>query len=112
MNPKIGETSKPTTRKNKEKEKLILKRGREALHKKTNLHALTTRRVDMKTVADSGDETIVTSTGMKGKNFEAFTSNSAQSIDNEENERKRHEIFYIRVISKHQKIDTLFDSGL
>lgn len=50
--------------------------------------------------------------GIKGKNFEASTSNSAHSIDNEENERKRHELLHIRVLSKHQKIDTLFDSGL
>ena len=47
----------------------------------------------------------------KSKNSEASTSNSAQSIIDEENERKRHEIFHIRVISKNQKIDTLFDSG-
>jgi len=61
--------------------------------------------------SNSGDETTVTTTGIKGKNSEASTSNSAQSIDNEENERKRHELFHIRVISKHQNIDTLFDSG-
>ena len=60
---------------------------------------------------DSGDETIIAATGIKGKNSEASTSNYAQSTDNEENERKRHEIFHIRVISKHQKIDTLFHSG-
>jgi len=61
--------------------------------------------------SDAGDETTITTTGIKGKNFEAYTSNSAQTIDSEENERKRHEIFHIRVISKHQNIDTLFDSG-
>jgi len=61
--------------------------------------------------SNSGDETTVTVTGIKGKNFEASTSNSAQSIDNEDNERKRLELFHIRVISKNQKIDTLFDSG-
>jgi len=61
--------------------------------------------------SESSDETTVTTTGIKGKNSEASTSISAQSIDNEENERKRHELFHIRVISKHQKIDTLFDSG-
>jgi len=60
---------------------------------------------------NSGDETTATATGIRGKNSEASTSNSAQSIDNEDNKRKRHELFHIRVISKHQKIDTLFDSG-
>ena len=57
------------------------------------------------------DETTIATTGIKGKNYEASTSNSAQSTNNEENERKRHELFHIQVISNHQKIDTLFDSG-
>eukprot|EP00253_Pinus_taeda_P008789 PITA_08789 len=61
--------------------------------------------------SDLGDEKTVTATGIKGKNSEASISNSTQSIDNEDNERKIHELFRIRVISKHQKIDTLFDSG-
>ena len=61
--------------------------------------------------SDSRDETTIATTDIRGKNFEASTSNSAQSIIDEENERKRHEIFHIRVASKHQKIDTLFDSG-
>ena len=62
--------------------------------------------------SDSGDETIIATTCIKGKNSEASTSNSAQSIIDEEHERKRHELFHIWVISKHQKIYTLFDSGL
>eukprot|EP00253_Pinus_taeda_P021737 PITA_21737 len=61
--------------------------------------------------SDSGDETTIVATGIKGKNSEASTSNFAQSTFDEENERKIHELFHIRVISKHQKIDTLFDSG-
>jgi len=61
--------------------------------------------------SDSGDEATIATTGIKDKNFEASTSNFAQSTDNEENERKICEIFHIRVISNHQKIDTLFDSG-
>ena len=61
--------------------------------------------------SDSGDETVITATGIKGKNSEASTSNSAQSIIDEEHERKRHEIFHIRVVFKNQKIGTLFDSG-
>eukprot|EP00253_Pinus_taeda_P004927 PITA_04927 len=60
---------------------------------------------------DSGDETIVTTIGIKGKDSKASTSNSAQSVDNENNERERNELFHIKVISKHDKIDTLFDSG-
>ena len=60
---------------------------------------------------DSGDETIVTTIGIKGKYSEVSISNSAQSVDNENNERERNELFRIRVISKHNKIDTLFDSG-
>eukprot|EP00253_Pinus_taeda_P025207 PITA_25207 len=61
--------------------------------------------------SESGYETTIATTGIRGKNYEASTSNSTQSTIDEENERKRHEIFHIRVISKHQNIDTLFDSG-
>eukprot|EP00253_Pinus_taeda_P020842 PITA_20842 len=61
--------------------------------------------------SNSRDETIIVATGIKGKNSEASTSNYPQSIIDEERERKRHELFHIRVISKNQKIDTLFDSG-
>jgi len=60
---------------------------------------------------DSGDETIIAATSIKGKNSEASTSNFAQSVIGEEHERKRHELFHIRVVSRNQKIDTLFDSG-
>ena len=60
---------------------------------------------------DLGDETIIAATSIKGKNSEASSNNSAQSIIDEEHERKRHELFHIRVVSKNQKIDTLFDSG-
>jgi len=60
---------------------------------------------------DSRDETIITAASIQGRNSEASSSNSAQTIDSEENERRRHELFHIRDISKHQKIDTLFDSG-
>eukprot|EP00253_Pinus_taeda_P022396 PITA_22396 len=61
--------------------------------------------------SDSGDETKVTTTGIKGKDSKASIINSAEYVDNESNERERNEIFRIRVISKHNKIDTLFDSG-
>eukprot|EP00253_Pinus_taeda_P002514 PITA_02514 len=61
--------------------------------------------------SDLGDETIIAATGIKGKNSKASTSNFTQSVVDEEHERKRHELFHIRIISKNQKIDTLFDSG-
>jgi hypothetical protein len=63
--------------------------------------------------SNSGDGTKITVMGIKIKNYEASTSSSVQSIkvDNEVDEIKRTKIFHIRVISKHTKIDTLFDSG-
>jgi len=141
VNPKIGGSSKPIASKNKEKRKLkwkernknVVQKGKPSCThcKKDGKHdehywslhpELKPKKFDgnkKKTVAaiqkdlgsNLGDETTITTTSIKGKNSEAFTRNSTQSIDNEENERKRHEIFHIRVISKHQKIDTLFDSG-
>ena len=62
--------------------------------------------------SDSGDENEVTFTGIKGKNYEASTISSVQSLkfNNEVDEIKKTELFNIRVISKHTKIDTLFDS--
>ena len=45
--------------------------------------------------SDSGDETNIAATRIKGKNSEASTSNFAQSTIDEENERKRHELFHI-----------------
>jgi len=141
VNPEIGGSSKPTARKNKEKmnqkgkerkTNTVQKDKPSCTHCKKDGHddehcwslhlELKPKKFDAKkkkTVAaihkdfwsDSGDETTITTTGIKGKNSEASTSNSTQSIGNEENERKRHELFHIRVISKHQKINTLFDSG-
>ena len=61
--------------------------------------------------SDSGDETTVTTIGIKGKDSKAYTSTSSHYVDNDNDERKRNELFHIRVISKHTKIDTLFDSG-
>jgi len=61
--------------------------------------------------SNSGDETTIAATSIKGKNFQASTSNSPQSTIDEENERKRNELFHIRVISKHQKVYTFFYSG-
>ena len=42
---------------------------------------------------DSGDETTVTATGIRGKYSESSTSNSAHSVNNESNERERNELF-------------------
>lgn len=61
--------------------------------------------------SDSGDETTATATCIKGKYSEASTSNSSQSIDNETNERERNQLSHIRVITKHNKINTFFDIG-
>ena len=140
-NPKIGGSSKPSTSKKKEKKKLKWKERKEntiqkdipsCTHSKKDGHddehyqsfhpelkpkkfGGEKKKIVVATQKDlglnSGDETTATATGIRGKNSEASTSNSAQSIDNEDNKRKRHELFHIRVISKHQKIDTLFDSG-
>eukprot|EP00253_Pinus_taeda_P023582 PITA_23582 len=139
--PEVGGSSQPTASKNKEKRKQKWKstKGNTAqkikascthckkdghdyehcwiLHPKLRLKKFEGKK--KKTAAtiqkdlglDLGDEATIEATGIRGKNSKASTSNSAQSIIDEENERKRHELFHIRVISKHQKIDTLFDSG-
>lgn len=44
---------------------------------------------------DSGDETTIAATGIRGKNSKASTSNFAQFVIDEENERKRHELFHV-----------------
>ena len=141
VNPEVGGSSKPSTSKNKEKKKLKWKeRKTNALqkdkpscnhckkdgHNDAHFWSLdpelkpknfggkkknTATSIQKDLGSDSGDETTVTATGIKGKIFEASTGNFAQCIDNEDNERKRHELFHIIVIPKHQKIDTLFDSG-
>lgn len=60
--------------------------------------------------SDLGDETKITSIGLKGK--QPIASTSSLDWQNETpNEKRRIELFHIRVISKHNKIDTLFDTG-
>lgn len=140
-NPEVGRSSKPITSKNKEKRKQKWKEKKANTAQKSKsscthckkdghddehcwiLHlALKPKKFEgkkKKIIAAiqknlesySVDETTIAAIGIKGKNYKASISNSAQSINDEENERKRHELFHIRVISKHQKIDTLFDSG-
>ena len=49
---------------------------------------------------------------LKGKENETKPSSSISNYHIEApNEEKRIELFHVRVISKHTKVDTLFDSG-
>jgi len=61
--------------------------------------------------SDSGDEATIRATGIEGKDYKESTSTSSHSVDNDNDERKINELFHVRVISNHTKIDTLFDSG-
>ena len=67
---------------------------------------------------DSSDESNIAAIVTKGKAMEktrkeeAVASTSAKNNSNNvSNEENKIELFDIRVISKHTKIDTLFDSG-
>jgi hypothetical protein len=61
---------------------------------------------------DFGDETKITTMGYQGNNYVARTSSSSNAnVNVTQQEETRIELFHIRVISKHTKIDTLFDSG-
>ena len=57
--------------------------------------------------SDSGDETKIVATIIKGKNPSTSISKHELVV----HEIKRSELFHIRVISKHTNIDTLFYSG-
>eukprot|EP00253_Pinus_taeda_P032964 PITA_32964 len=65
--------------------------------------------------SDSGDEALITTVGTKGTltphvNYESHEGTS--SIDESlPNERKRIELFHIRVIINHTKVETLLDTG-
>jgi hypothetical protein len=62
--------------------------------------------------SNSEDETKIIAMGFQGKNIIASTSSSSSSSLNvTQHEKERIDIFQIRVISKHTKIDTLFDTG-
>jgi hypothetical protein len=62
--------------------------------------------------SDSRDETKITGMGFQGKDSIAGTSSSSSSSLNETRyEKERIKFFHISVISKHTKIDTLFDTG-
>ena len=58
---------------------------------------------------DSRDETKIREMGLKGKNIESTISSSFSIVIQDED--TRIELFNIRVVSKHTKIVTLFDSG-
>lgn len=60
--------------------------------------------------SNSSSETKITAMGMKGK--ESISSTSISKLHNETpNEKKRIELFHIKVISQNRKMDTLFYSG-
>ena len=60
--------------------------------------------------SDSGDETKILAMVTKGKEVVASTSSSHRE-KNTPNEESRIELFHVRVISNHTKIDALFDRG-
>ena len=47
--------------------------------------------------------------GFKGRHIEITISSNCSNLTQDED--TRIELFHIRVVSKHTKIDTLFDSG-
>jgi hypothetical protein len=59
--------------------------------------------------SDSGDEGNITAVGVQGKDSLHASSNSNNEYHDDE--KKRNELFHIRVVSKHTKIDKLFDLG-
>jgi hypothetical protein len=62
--------------------------------------------------SDSGDETKITAMGYQGNVSIASTSSSSNNnINVTQQEKERIELFHIRVVSKHTKIYTLFDTG-
>ena len=56
-----------------------------------------------------GDKGNITTVGVQGK----YSLHDSSSSNNEyhDDEQKRNKLFHIRVVSKHTKIDTLFDLG-
>jgi hypothetical protein len=56
---------------------------------------------------DSGDEGKITAVGVQGK--DSLHASSSSNDESHVDERKRNELFHIRFVSKHTKVDTLFD---
>jgi hypothetical protein len=72
----------------------------------------TTTTVQHDLGSDLGDETKITTMGYQGNGSIASTSSSSNNnINVTRQEKERIELFHIRVVSKHTKIDTLFDIG-
>jgi hypothetical protein len=62
--------------------------------------------------SNSGDETKIIAMGYQGNGSIASTSSSSNNnLNVNRQEKERIELFHIRVVSKHTKIDTLFDIG-
>jgi hypothetical protein len=62
--------------------------------------------------SNSGDETKITTMVYQGNGSIASTSSSSNNnLNVTRQEKERIELFHIRVVSKHTKIDTLFDTG-
>ena len=81
---------RPNKLKNKEKEK-------------------TTATITQDLGFDFGDETKITTMGLKGKDIASTISSSC--LYSTQDDETRIEIFHVRVISKQTQIDTLFDNG-
>jgi hypothetical protein len=58
---------------------------------------------------DSGDEGKITMVGVQGK--DSLHASSSSNYESHVDERKMNDLFHIRVVSKHTKINTLFDMG-
>jgi hypothetical protein len=59
--------------------------------------------------SDSRDKGKITAVGVQGK--DSLHANSNSNNESRDDERRRNELFHIRVTSKHTKIDTLFYLG-
>ena len=66
--------------------------------------------------SDSRDETKIIAMALKNLKGKEIVNEPISSISNYHidapSEEKRIELFHVRVISKHTKVDTLFDNGL
>lgn len=61
---------------------------------------------------DIGDETKIIAMRRKGiSNSRSSSSIQSSTLESDNNEWKQSDLFHIRVITKHTKIDSLFDSG-
>ena len=65
--------------------------------------------------SDLGDETLITAAGTKGTLTPPINSKSHEGTsfvdESLSNDRKRIELFHIRVVVNHTKVETLFDTG-